>query len=78
MSSYHQLYYNVVSTYTLIVLLHHGDFVITGLHFNISEGRPISNSSSIQSLVDDNGCFLGKLGTKTSAEKGKIELDHVC
>ena len=35
-----------------------------GLHLNLTEGRPISKPSFVQSLVDDNGNFLGKMGLR--------------
>ncbi|XP_076803166.1 carbohydrate deacetylase-like [Clavelina lepadiformis] len=34
----------------------------TGLHFNITEGQPLSNADSVSSLVGPSGKFLGKLG----------------
>ena len=58
-------------------LIHEKRFYVAGLHFNISEGRPLTDVRLISSLVDQSGCFYGKDGTKAAAEEGKLVLAHV-
>ena len=46
-----------------------------GLHFNITEGKPISRN--VSSLVDDFGCFFGKFGLRQVIDSNKVDLEHV-
>lgn len=46
-----------------------------GLHFNITEGRPTS-SSSVQSLCNDEGFFLGKFGFRKRLQEDRISLNE--
>ena len=49
-----------------------------GLHFNITEGRPISNLEHVSTLVNTRGLFLGKFGLRDALENMCINLEHVC
>jgi predicted glycoside hydrolase/deacetylase ChbG (UPF0249 family) len=46
-----------------------------GLHFNITEGKPISRN--VSSLVDDFGCFFGKFGLRQFIDSNRADLEHV-
>lgn len=49
-----------------------------GLHFNITEGKPISSIDMISSIIDSkNGLFLGKFGLREAFLKDCINQDHV-
>ncbi|KAK4472348.1 hypothetical protein MN116_003609 [Schistosoma mekongi] len=50
---------------------------IPGLHFNLTEGKPLSNVKCIQSLLDDHGCFLGKYGFRSSLTSSLVHMDEV-
>ncbi|KAH8854008.1 Carbohydrate deacetylase [Schistosoma japonicum] len=49
----------------------------TGLHFNLTEGKPLSNVKCIQSLLDDHGCFLGKHGFRSRLTSSLVHMDEV-
>lgn len=50
----------------------------TGLHLNLTEGRPISeNIDRIRSLIDENGHFHGKFGLREKLNEGKIDRNHL-
>ena len=43
-----------------------------GLHINLTEGRPISNVSTVASLLGPNLLFLGKFGFREKLNMGEI------
>jgi hypothetical protein len=48
--------------------------VFTGLHLNLTEGRPIASPHAIPSLLDaSSGCFLGKFAFWEAVERMKSE-----
>lgn len=50
---------------------------VSGLHFNMSEGRPVSMDCDVSSLIGSDGMFLGKQGTLAAAMEGRLQADHV-
>lgn len=48
-----------------------------GLHFNLTEGKPVSPANSIRSLVDNRGIFLGKPEFVRRISAGKVKQDEV-
>jgi hypothetical protein len=48
-----------------------------GLHFNITEGKPICNPLEILSLVNESGLFLGKFGLRDALDQSLVDVDHV-
>ena len=48
-SAFHELPFNIKSN------------INVGLHLNLTEGKPVSERSSIPSLLNDAGNFLGKM-----------------
>lgn len=48
-----------------------------GLHFNLTEGRPVSESGQIPSLVDDQGLFLSRSGLIKAGLTGRLKPNHV-
>lgn len=49
-----------------------------GLHLNLTEGYPISDPSTVRSLIDpDTKTMLGKMGFRHALIKGKIEMEQV-
>lgn len=48
-----------------------------GLHFNVTEGTPISSPVHIPTLVDREGFFLGKQGFWEACMDSKVNPDHV-
>ncbi|CAF1294768.1 unnamed protein product [Rotaria sp. Silwood1] len=49
-----------------------------GIHFNLTEGRPITNDlSKIKSLVNSNGIMHGKFGLRYELDQGNIEEKHI-
>lgn len=48
-----------------------------GLHFNVSEGKPVSTPSEIPSLLCDGEHFRGKAGVVAAAENGSLKTDEV-
>jgi predicted glycoside hydrolase/deacetylase ChbG (UPF0249 family) len=48
-----------------------------GLHFNLTEGRPICAPSQVPSLVDGDGLFLGRASFLRRALVGGVSAKHV-
>lgn len=48
-----------------------------GLHFNITEGRPLSDPSDVSSLVNEQGELLGWPGLIQRAIFGKLDPSHI-
>ena len=49
-----------------------------GLHFNITEGRPVADPSLVKSLINESsGLFLGKFGLRDALESNIVDPDHV-
>jgi predicted glycoside hydrolase/deacetylase ChbG (UPF0249 family) len=49
-----------------------------GLHFNITEGKPVCKLEQVSTLCDSNtGLFLGKFGCRIALESQRIDLEHV-
>ncbi len=48
-----------------------------GLHFNLTEGKPISDKSKVQSLVDNDGNFLGKPDFMKRIKSKQIKQEEV-
>jgi chitin disaccharide deacetylase len=48
-----------------------------GLHFNLTEGKAISDPSKISTLVDAEGNFLGKPELVKRISAGKVKVEHV-
>ena len=48
-----------------------------GLHFNITEGKPMSETSKVASLLDQQGIFHNKEEIRKRAVNGEIKGDHV-
>ncbi len=49
-----------------------------GLHFNVTQGKPVANPSTVGSLINDRGEFFG--GSEVLAKKlliGKLRIDQV-
>ncbi|CAH8460293.1 unnamed protein product [Heterobilharzia americana] len=47
---------------------------IPGLHFNLTEGKSLTNEKSIHSLLDHRGCFLGKFGFRKHLMSSAINM----
>lgn len=62
---------------TKAVELGKGCNIPMGLHFNITEGSPVTKSESVPSLVDSSGCFLGKMGFREALKHGKVQCKEV-
>jgi len=56
--------------------LHRGISFPTGLHLNITEGKPIGKII-YNTLVDKDGVFLGKTGLRKELAAGRICLEEV-
>lgn len=50
---------------------------VAGLHFNMSEGRPVATPDQVQSLVNGEGLFMDKSSIEVAAELGHIDRDEV-
>ncbi|CAH8455772.1 unnamed protein product [Heterobilharzia americana] len=50
---------------------------IPGLHFNLTEGKSLTNEKSIHSLLDHRGCFLGKFGFRKHLMSSAINMTEV-
>uniref|UniRef100_A0A3Q0KC05 Carbohydrate deacetylase n=3 Tax=Schistosoma mansoni TaxID=6183 RepID=A0A3Q0KC05_SCHMA len=50
---------------------------IPGLHFNLTEGKPLSKTKFVPSLLNDNGCFLGKHGFRRTLMFSGINMNEV-
>lgn len=50
----------------------------TGLHLNLTEGRPLSRPEDISSLLTTEGNFLGREGFQHAVADGHIDLEEVC
>lgn len=48
-----------------------------GLHLNLTEGKPISKPQEIQSLLSEDGYFLGKHGFREALQSGMVRLEEV-
>lgn len=48
-----------------------------GLHFNLTQGQPLTNPSEILSLVDDNGFFLNVHTLKSRIKQNKLNRTDV-
>jgi len=48
-----------------------------GLHFNLTQGKPILDTQTIPSLVNNNGCFYNIMEFKKRAKKGLIKIEDV-
>lgn len=48
-----------------------------GLHFNLTQGRPISCVDEIDSLIDNEGFFYNVSVFKNRIKKGKIKPEHI-
>lgn len=48
-----------------------------GLHFNLTQGRPVSNINEIDSLIDRDGCFYNVKVFRKKVSEGKINFDHI-
>jgi predicted glycoside hydrolase/deacetylase ChbG (UPF0249 family) len=49
-----------------------------GLHFNITEGKPVSSIERINSIIDSkNGLFLGKFGLREALLNNKTNQEHI-
>jgi predicted glycoside hydrolase/deacetylase ChbG (UPF0249 family) len=49
-----------------------------GLHFNITEGKPISELTKVKTLIDKKtGLFLGKFGLRDAFNESLVSLDEV-
>ncbi len=48
-----------------------------GLHFNLTQGRPLSNPELIPSLVKENGCFLNITTLKKKIKNNEISKAEV-
>lgn len=48
-----------------------------GLHFNLTEGKPVSDPSKVKSLIDSNGLFHNKKKLESRAKKNLISKDEV-
>ncbi|CAI2724851.1 unnamed protein product [Schistosoma spindalis] len=50
---------------------------IPGLHFNLTEGKPLSKTKFVQSLLNDHGCFLGKHEFRRNLVFSSIHMNEV-
>jgi hopanoid biosynthesis associated protein HpnK len=49
-----------------------------GLHFNITQGRPVADASRVRSLLDDRGEFLGtSTGLLRRAMTGRLNVEEI-
>lgn len=48
-----------------------------GLHFNITEGKPLSKAADIKSLLNESGMFVGKQDIISAVEKGALKFADV-
>jgi len=48
-----------------------------GLHFNLTEGKPISEPADVVSLIDNNGEFHSYKSFKKKLDKGIIDPKHI-
>ena len=48
-----------------------------GLHFNITEGKPVLNAHYVSTLVDEYGNFLGKFGLREALNNSTVNSEHV-
>jgi hypothetical protein len=48
-----------------------------GLHFNLTQGKPIANPSEIRSIIDESGNFLTGLDLKIRIKNGDVNRNHV-
>jgi hypothetical protein len=52
--------------------------MLTGLHLNLTEGRPLSRPEDISSFLTSEGNFLGREGFQQAVADGHIALEEVC
>lgn len=48
-----------------------------GLHINLTQGLPVSNSSEVNSLVDEQGFFFPKNILLSRISQKKVEFEHI-
>jgi predicted glycoside hydrolase/deacetylase ChbG (UPF0249 family) len=48
-----------------------------GLHFNITEGKPVAPPAKIPSLLKENGMFLGKMELWEACWRNEVLVEHV-
>nr|CAH8822788.1 unnamed protein product [Trichobilharzia regenti] len=51
--------------------------LIPGLHFNLTEGKPLKYKRSVQSLLDHRDCFLGKYGFREHLLSSAVDMNEV-
>lgn len=51
--------------------------ISVGMHFNLTEGRPLNDPAKVKSLVDSDGIFLNKKTLELNAKEGKVSVDEV-
>ena len=44
---------------------------------NLTEGKPISKPQEVQSLLTEDGYFLGKHGFREALQSGTVQLEEV-
>ncbi len=60
----------------IVELINHPRFGI-GLHFNLTQGKPISHQDKVKSLVNDNGFFYPVNEFKKRIKKKLINAEHI-
>lgn len=60
-----------------VQVAHHAPRLGVGLHFNLTEGRPVSEPGQIPSLVDNQGRFLSRGGLIKAGLTGRLNPDQV-
>src|SRR5690606_25946895 len=51
--------------------------ISVGLHFNLTEGKPVSDPDKVKSLIDKNGMFHHKKELESRAKKNLIDKNEV-